>query len=146
MQYIDPATIDLIASRISAIGVDASGVQDAKMRGLVSTEPQEHLDWSETAYRKAMDALPPEQRELLEDVFADALKAARAGRDTSSAQLFLAQTVLADTMVQEMEDRLTELKAARDRWARGAMSYDVTMYAIARACGRTQSTVQRWVK
>lgn len=93
-----------------------------------------------------METLRPEQRELVERVFADALKAARDGRDTTSAQVLLAQTVLADTLVQEMEDTITELKAARDKWTRAAMSYDVSMYAIAKACERTQSTVQRWVR
>lgn len=146
MQYIDPATIDLIARRIDAIWVDVQAVHAAQARGQIASEPREHVEWSETAYRKAVEALAPEQRELVERVFADALKSARAGRDYISTQIYLARTVLADTLVQEMEEQLTELKAARDKWARQAVADDVTMYAIAQACGRTPSTVRRWVK
>lgn len=44
------------------------------------------------------------------------------------------------------ERRLRELKAQRSRLTKEAVGNGVSMYSIAKACGRSPSSVQRWME
>lgn len=57
----------------------------------------------------------------------------------------LSAIVALDEEITDLEVQLAEMKAQRDRATRAAVTNGVTVYAVAKACGRTPSTVQRWV-
>lgn len=56
------------------------------------------------------------------------------------------QVVAADREVRELEDRLATSKTERDALARAALEAGASKYGLAKATGRTISSVQRWVK
>lgn len=56
------------------------------------------------------------------------------------------QVVAADREVRELEDRLATSKTERDTLARAALEAGASKYGLAKATGRTISSVQRWVK
>ena len=58
----------------------------------------------------------------------------------------LSAIVSLDEEITDLEERLAKMKAQRDQMARAAVANGTTVYAVAKACGRTPSTVQRWVK
>lgn len=51
-----------------------------------------------------------------------------------------------DNELRLLEGELKKLKTQRNKATKTAVENGVTMYAIAKACGRTPSTVQRWVE
>lgn len=148
MQIISPDTLSHIGKKITLIGLAATAVTGDVAGGnaVALRSARESLAASETDYDKAMTELDPEQRVWVENVFADALAKARAGRDGYHQAVYMAQIKWADDQVRELEAITTELKDARTEWVQDAMSYDVTAYQVAKLCGRTPSTVQRWVK
>mgnify|MGYP001940294996 FL=1 len=58
----------------------------------------------------------------------------------------LSAIVSLDEEITDLEERLGEMKTQRDQMARAAVANGATVYAVAKACGRTPSTVHRWVK
>ena len=148
MQIINPDTLGHIGKQIILIGLAAVAV-GAEVSGgnaVALRSARESLAASEADYDKAMSELATEQRVWVETLFADALIKARAGRDGYHQAVYMAQIKWADDQVRELETVTTELKAARTEWVQDAMSYDVTAYQVAKLCGRTPSTVQRWAK
>ena len=148
MQIISPDTLSHIGKKITLIGLAAKavGAEVAGGNAVALRSARESLAASEADYDKAMAELAPEQREWVESLFADALAKARAGRDGYHQAVYMAQIKWSDDQVRELEAVTTELKDARTEWVQDAMSYDVTAYQVAKLCGRTPSTVQRWVK
>lgn len=63
---------------------------------------------------------------------------------TDGADL-LGAVVDLDEQVEQLEEKLGEVKSRRDEMAKKATEAGVTKYQIAQATGRTPSTVQRWV-
>lgn len=55
------------------------------------------------------------------------------------------QVVAADREVRELEDQLVACKSRRDALARAALEAGASKYSLAKATGRTISSVQRWV-
>lgn len=148
MQIITPDTLSRIGEKIILIGLAAATVTGEVAGGdaVALRSARESLAASEADYDKAIAKLDPEQRVWVETMFADALAKARAGRDGYHQAVYMAQIKWADDQVRELEAVTTELKDARTEWVQDAMSYDVTAYQVAKLCGRTPSTVQRWVK
>jgi len=148
MQIISPDTLSHIGEKIILIGLAAKavGAEVAGGNAVALRSARESLAASEADYDKAMSELAPEQREWVESLFADALAKARAGRDGCHQAVYMAQIKWSDDQVRELEAVTAELKDARTEWVQDAMSYDVTAYQVAKLCGRTPSTVQRWVK
>lgn len=148
MQIVSPDTLAHIGEKITLIGLAATAVTGEVAGGnaVALRSARESLAASEADYDKAMTDLAPEQREWVENVFADALAKARTGRDGYHQAVYMAQIKWADDQVRELETVTAELKDARTEWVQDAMSYDVTAYQVAKLCGRTPSTVQRWVK
>lgn len=148
MQIITPDTLSRIGEKIILIGLAAATVTGEIAGGdaVALRSARKSLAASEADYDKAMAELDPEQREWVETLFADALAKARAGRDGYHQAVYMAQIKWSDDQVRELETVTTELKDARTEWVRDAMSYDVTAYQVAKLCGRTRSTVHRWVK
>lgn len=148
MQIISPDTLARIGEKIILVGRAAVAVtgEQADGNALALRSARESLAASEADYDKAIADLAPEQREWVEHLFADALTKARAGRAGYSQDVYMAQIKWADDQVRELETITAELKGARSQWVQDAMSYDVTAYQVAKVCGRTPSTVQRWVK
>lgn len=148
MQIISPDTLSRIGEKIILIGLAAGAVAGEVAGGdaVALRSARENLAAPEADYDKVMSELAPEQREWVETVFADALAKARAGRDGYHQAVYMAQIKWSDDQVRELEAITTELKDARTEWVQDAMSYDVTAYQVAKLCGRTPSTVQRWVK
>lgn len=148
MQIITPDTLSRIGEKIILIGLAATTVTGEIAGGdaVALRSARESLAASEADYDKDMAELDPEQREWVETLFADALAKARAGRDGYHQAVYMAQIKWSDDQVRELETVTTELKDARTEWVRDAMSYDVTAYQVAKLCGRTRSTVHRWVK
>lgn len=148
MQIITPDTLSRIGEKIILIGLAAATVTGEIAGGdaVALRSARESLAASEADYDKAIAELDPEQREWVENLFANALAKARAGRDGYHQAVYMAQIKWSDDQVRELEAVTTELKDARTEWVQDAMSYDVTAYQVAKLCGRTPSTVQRWVK
>lgn len=148
MQIISPDTLSHIGKKITLIGLAAKavGAEVAGGNAVALRSARESLAASEADYDKAMSELDPEQRVWVEHLFADALAKARSGRDGYHQAVYMAQIKWSDDQVRELEAVTAELKDARTEWVQDAMSYDVTAYQVAKLCGRTPSTVQRWVK
>lgn len=148
MQIISPDTLARIGGKIILIGraSAAVGAEVAGRNAVALRSARESLAASEADYDKAIGELTPEQREWVEHLFAEALAKARAGRDGYHTDVYMAQIKWSDDQVRELETITAELKDARTEWVQDAMSYDVTAYQVAKLCGRTPSTVQRWVK
>ena len=148
MRIISPDTLANIGKKIILIGLAAKavGAEVAGGNAVALRSARESLAASEADYDKAMSELAPEQREWVENLFANALAKARAGRDGYHQAIYMAQIKWSDDQVRELEAVTAELKDARTEWVQDAMSYDVTAYQVAKLCGRTPSTVQRWVK
>ena len=69
-----------------------------------------------------------------------------AAQHCTNEKTQLSAIVSLDEEITDLEERLGEMKAQRDQMARAAVANGATVYAVAKACGRTPSTVQRWVK
>ena len=147
MQIISPDTIYRIGEKIILIGRAADAINAEMKTGnaLGLRSARESMAASEADYDKAIADLAPEQRAWVETLFADAVDKARAGRSDYNEATYLAQIKWADDQVRELEAITSELKDARTEWVKGIMSYDVSAYQVAKLCGRTPSTVQRWV-
>jgi len=148
MHIISPDTLDRIGKKISLIGMATDSVKAGRSTGNFASlrAAREDLAASEADYDKAMGELAPEQRAWVETIFAKPLEMARAGKDGYTQAVYKAQIKWSDDQIRELETITAELKNARTEWVQDAMSYDVTAYQIAKLCGRTPSTVQRWVK
>lgn len=148
MHIINPDTLNHIGSKIILIGLSASSVNAERTAGNFAAlrSARGELDASESDYTKAIEQLAPEHRSWVETLFSDALTMARSGRDGYQQSVYMAQIKWADDQIRELETATTDLKAARTEYVQGAMSYDVSAYQVAKLCGRTPSTVQRWVK
>lgn len=148
MHIISPDTLDRIGKKISLIGMATDSVKAGRSTGNFASlrAAREDLAASEADYDKAIGELAPEQRAWVETIFAKPLEMARAGKDGYTQAIYKAQINWSDDQIRELETITTELKDARTEWVQDAMSYDVTAYQIAKLCGRTPSTVQRWVK
>lgn len=148
MHIISPDTLDRIGKKISLIGMATDSVKAGRSTGNFASlrAAREDLAASEADYDKAMGELAPEQRAWVETIFAKPLEMARAGKDGYTQAVYKAQIKWSDDQIRELETITAELKDARTEWVQDAMSYDVTAYQIAKLCGRTPSTVQRWVK
>ncbi|MDK8242103.1 hypothetical protein [Corynebacterium coyleae] len=148
MQIISPDTINRIGEKIILIGraADAINAEIKTGNALGLRSARESMAASEADYDKAIADLAPEQRVWVETLFADAVDKARAGRSDYNTATYLAQIKWADDQVRELEAITSELKDARTEWVKGIMSYDVSAYQVAKVCGRTPSTVQRWLE
>ena len=124
MQIITPDTLSHIGKKIILIGLAAVavGAEVAGGNAVALRSARESLTASEADYDKAMSELAPEQREWVENLFADALAKARAGRDGYPQAVYMAQIKWADDQVRELETVTTKLKDARTDWVRDAMS------------------------
>lgn len=147
MQIISPDIIGRIGEKIILVGLAAVAVNAEMKTGNVLglRSARESMAASEADYDKAIADLAPEQRAWVENLFADAVDKARAGRSDYNEATYLAQIKWADDQVRELEAITSELKDARTEWVKGIMSYDVSAYQVAKVCGRTPSTVQRWI-
>jgi len=147
MQIISHDIIDRIGEKIILIGRAADAINAEMKTGnaVALRSARESMAASEADYDKAIADLAPEQRAWVETLFADAVHKARAGRSDYNEATYLAQIKWADDQVRELEAITSELKDARTEWVKGIMSYDVSAYQVAKLCGRTPSTVQRWV-
>lgn len=148
MQIISPGTLARIGKKINLIGMATDSVMAERSGGnmVALRAARGDLAASEADYEKAMSELDPDQRAWVENLFADALEMARAGRAGYTRTIYKAQIKWSDDQIRELDTVTAELKDARTEWVQAAMSYDVTAYQIAKLCGRTPSTVQRWVK
>lgn len=148
MQIISPDIIGRIGEKIILVGLAAVAVNAEMKTGnaLGLRSARESMAASEADYDKAIADLAPEQRAWVENLFADAVDKARAGRSDYNTATYLAQIKWADDQVRELEAITSELKDARTEWVKGIMSYDVSAYQVAKVCGRTPSTVQRWLE
>lgn len=147
MQIISPDIIGRIGEKIILVGLAAVAVNAEMKTGnaVALRSARESMAASEADYDKAIADLAPEQRAWVENLFADAVDKARAGRSDYNEATYLAQIKWADDQVRELEAITSELKDARTEWVKGIMSYDVSAYQVAKVCGRTPSTVQRWI-
>lgn len=148
MQIISPDTLNHIGAKIILIGMATKTVNAERTTGnrVALESARKGLAASEDDYEKAMGELATDQRTWVETLFAKPLEMARAGHDDCNEAVYMAQIKWADDQVRELEAITTELKDARSEWVKSAMSYDVSAYQVAKMCGRTPSTVQRWVK
>lgn len=148
MQIISPDTLDRIGEIIILIGVDTRAVESFRCSGnfVRLRQSRESLALLEADYEKAMSELDPDQRAWVENLFEIPLKLARAGKDGYTQAVYMAQIKWSDDQVRELETITMELKKSRSEWVQAAMFYDVSAYQVAKLCGRTPSTVQRWVK
>ena len=148
MQIISPDTLNHIGTKITLIGMATKTVNAERTTGnrVALESARKGLAASEDDYEKAMGELAPDQRAWVETLFAKPLEMARAGRDGYNEAVYMAQIKWADDQIRELETITAELKDARAEWAQDAMSYDVSAYQVAKVCGRTPSTVQRWVR
>lgn len=148
MQIISPDTLDRIGTKITLVGraADAINAEIKTGNAVALRSARESMAASEADYDMAIADLAPEQRAWVENLFADALDKARAGRAGYHTDVYLAQIKWVDDQVRELEAITSELKDARTEWVKGIMSYGVSAYQVAKLCGRTPSTVQRWVK
>lgn len=148
MQIISPDTLNHIGTKITLIGMATKTVNAERTTGnrVALESARKSLAASEDDYEKAMGELAPDQRAWVETLFAKPLEMARAGRDGYNEAVYMAQVKWADDQIRELETITAELKDARSEWVQVAMSYDVSAYQVAKMCGRTPSTVQRWVR
>lgn len=148
MQIISPDLIAHIGKKITLIGMAAETVRTARASGTTPAlrSARENLDASEADYDLALCDLDDVQLAWVETLFADALTLARAGHGGYTEAVYLAQVKWSDDQIRELEIITAELKDARTEWVQAAMSYEVSAYQIAKTCGRSPSTVQRWVK
>lgn len=148
MQIISPDTLNRIGEKIILIGMATKTVNAVRTTGnrVALESARKGLAASEDDYKKVMGELDPTQSAWVETLFAKPLEMARAGRDGYNEAVYMAQIKWADDQVRELEAITTELKDARSEWVQVTMSYDVSAYQVAKMCGRTPSTVQRWVK
>lgn len=148
MQIISPDTLNHIGTKTILIGMATKTVNAVRTTGnrVALESARKGLVASEDDYEKVMGELSPDQRAWVETLFAKPLEMARAGRDGYNEAVYMAQIKWADDQVRELEAITAELKDARSEWVQVAMSYDVSAYQVAKMCGRTPSTVQRWVK
>ncbi|MBU5654336.1 hypothetical protein KPA07_05345 [Corynebacterium aurimucosum] len=148
MQIISPDTLNRIGEKIILIGMATKTVNMERTTGnrVALESVRKGLAASEDDYEKVIGDLAPDQRAWVETLFAKPLEMARAGRDGYNEAVYMAQIKWADDQIRELETITAELKDARSEWVQDAMSYDVSAYQVAKMCGRTPSTVQRWVK
>lgn len=148
MQIISPDTLNRIGEKIILIGMATKTVNAVRTTGnrVALESARKGLAASEDDYEKVMSELSPDQLAWAETLFAKPLEMARAGRDGYNEAVYMAQIKWADDQIRELETITAELKDARSEWVQVAMSYDVSAYQVAKMCGRTPSTVQRWVK
>lgn len=148
MQIISPDTLNHIGAKIILIGMATKTVNAERTTGnrVALESARKGLAASEDDYEKIMGELDPAQSAWVETLFAKPLEMARAGKDGYNEAAYMAQIKWADDQVRELETITAELKDARSEWVQDAMSYDVSAYQVAKMCGRTPSTVQRWVK
>lgn len=148
MQIISPDTLNHIGAKVTLIGMATKTVRAERTTGnrVALESARKGLAASEDDYEKAMGELAPDQRAWVETLFAKPLEMARAGKDGYNEAVYMAQIKWADDQIRELETITAELKDARSEWVQGAMSYDVSAYQVAKMCGRTPSTVQRWVR
>ncbi|ACP33560.1 hypothetical protein [Corynebacterium aurimucosum] len=148
MQIISPDTLNRIGTKITLIGMATKTVRAERTTGnrVALESARKGLAASEDDYEKATGELAPGQRAWVETLFAKPLEMARAGKDGYNEAVYMAQIKWADDQIRELETITAELKDARSEWVQDAMSYDVSAYQVAKMCGRTPSTVQRWVR
>lgn len=148
MQIISPDTLNHIGTKIILIGMATKTINAERTTGnrVTLESARKGLAASEDDYENAMGELDHDQRAWVETLFAKPLEMARAGKDGYNEAVYMAQIKWADDQVRELEAITAELKDARSEWVQVAMSYDVSAYQVAKMCGRTPSTVQRWVK
>ena len=148
MKIISPDTLNRIGTKITLIGMATATVNMERTTGNTTAlqSARKGLQASEDDYAKAMSELDPDQHVWVETLFAKPLEMAREGRYGYNEAVYMAQIKWADDQIRELEAITTELKDARSEWVQGVMSYDVSAYQVAKMCGRTPSTVQRWVK
>lgn len=148
MQIISPDTLNRIGEKIILIGMATKTVNAERTTSnrVAIESARKGLAASEDDYENAVGVLAPDQHAWVETLFAKPLEMARAGKDGCNEAVYMAQIKWADDQVRELETITAELKDARSEWVQGAMSYDVSAYQVAKMCGRTPSTVQRWVK
>ena len=148
MQIISPDTLNYIGAKVTLIGMATKMVRAERTTGnrVALESARKGLAASEDDYEKAMGELAPDQRAWVETLLAKPLEMARAGKDGYNEAVYMAQIKWADDQIRELETITAELKDARSEWVQDAMSYDVSAYQVAKMCGRTPSTVQRWVR
>lgn len=148
MQIISPDTLNHIGTKITLIGMATKTARAERTTGnrVTLEASRKGLAASEDDYEKAMAELDYDQRAWVETLFAKPLEMARAGKDGYNEAVYMAQIKWADDQIRELETITAELKDARSEWVQDAMSYDVSAYQVAKMCGRTPSTVQRWVR
>lgn len=147
MQTINPDTIEKIGRLIAQTASALAAVQASKNSGntVATTTLQGDLQATRDDYELAISQLDDTQRQWVQTTFADALKLAEQGKSTAATRaVYLAQIKWADDQARELETVTDEIKAARKEWTKGALSYEVSAYEIAKLCDRTPSTVQRW--
>lgn len=147
MQTINPDMIEKIGRLIAQTASALAAVQASKNSGnTVATQTlQGDLQAARDDYELAISQLDDAQRQWVQTIFADALKLARQGKSTAATKaVYLAQIKWADDQARELETITDDIKAARKEWTKGALSYEVSSYEVAKVCGRTPSTVQRW--
>lgn len=147
MQTINPDTIEKIGRLIAQTASALAAVQASKNSGntVATTTLQGDLQATRDDYELAISQLDDTQRQWVQTIFADALKLAKQGKSTAATRaVYLAQIKWADDQARELETITDDIKAARKEWTQGALSYEVSAYEIAKLCGRTPSTVQRW--
>lgn len=147
MQTINPDTIEKIGRLIAQTASALAAVQSSKNSGntVATTTLQGDLQATRDDYELAISQLDDTQRQWVQTIFADALKLAEQGKSTAATRaVYLAQIKWADDQARELETVTDDIKAARKEWTKGALSYEVSAYEIAKLCDRTPSTVQRW--
>ena len=147
MQTINPDTIEKIGRLIAQTASALAAVQASKNSGntVATTTLQGDLQATRDDYELAISQLDDTQRQWVQTIFADALKLAEQGKSTAATRaVYLAQIKWADDQARELETITDDIKAARKEWTKGALSYEVSAYEIAKLCDRTPSTVQRW--
>ena len=147
MQTINPDMIEKIGRLIAQTASALAAVQASKNSGntVATTTLQGDLQATRDDYELAISQLDDTQRQWVQTIFADALKLAEQGNSTAATRaVYLAQIKWADDQARELETVTDDIKAARKEWTKGALSYEVSAYEIAKLCDRTPSTVQRW--
>lgn len=147
MQTINPDTIEKIGRLIAQTASALGAVQASKNSGntVATTTLQGDLQATRDDYELAISQLDDTQRQWVQTIFADALKLAEQGKSTAATRaVYLAQIKWADDQARELETVTDDIKAARKEWTKGALSYELSAYEIAKLCDRTPSTVQRW--
>lgn len=137
---IDPQALKQLGEKLSLVAAKKREVEATRAAGRAFTANRIQTGDLQRAledYRATRDTLTDGQRAWAEDALGGA-----AGADESQ---MLAMLERIDTEVRDLEERVTAFKEARDTWAEAAVSYGIPAYRIAKATGRTPSTVQRWL-